>query len=59
HASISKFNGRFSEMERLLADSSQQFTDLDYNALLDLWRKSKHVDQGGRAATSPHPSDED
>lgn len=45
HASISKFTTRFSEMERLLQQSTQQFTDLDFNALLALWDKSKKATQ--------------
>ena len=55
HASISKFNGRFSEMERLLHRSSQQFTDLDFAALLKLWRTSKKAEQNPPEIPSPRP----
>ena len=40
-AAISKFNGRFTAMESELRQSGKQFTDLDFNALLDLWRQNK------------------
>lgn len=46
HASISKFNYRFSEMERRLNQSKQQFTDLDHKGMLALWEKSKTTDTG-------------
>lgn len=55
HASINKFNSRFSEMERLLRQSTQQFTDLDFEALLELWHTSKKAQQDAPEIPSPRP----
>lgn len=52
HASINKFDGRFTEMERLLLQSKRKFTDLDFEALLQLWRKSKQATTAGATAPS-------
>ncbi|MDH4320721.1 MAG: nucleoside triphosphate pyrophosphohydrolase [Desulfobulbaceae bacterium] len=40
-AAITKFDGRFTTMERHLLATGKQFTDLDFDALLALWRQSK------------------
>ncbi len=41
HASISKFSARFTEMEKILQQSQENFADLDFVSMLNLWRQSK------------------
>ncbi len=40
-AAIAKFDGRFTAMERHLQAEGKQFADLDFDALIALWRRSK------------------
>lgn len=54
HDAIKKFDDRFSGMEVILNQSGQQLADLEFDALLDLWRKSKNNirDKQGQSFTN-------